>query len=178
MLSQSSPVSYFHIKQKFIGQILIDAGLVAQPQLDLALANQHMPIYNHLRLGEIFTLRGWVSQKTLDFFVYRWPKLIVEVRKNGRKIKLGQCLYEADLISREQALIVLKRRKQTNENLYGLMLSYGYLREKTLYYFIGNLYPQTQAKRKLRTLKKFRKSHIIKDVAIRSDQKETFCLNY
>ena len=137
-----------------------------------------MPIYSHLRLGEIFTLRGWVSQRTLDFFVYRWPKLVLEVRTNGKTVKLGRCLYEADLISKEQISIVLKQKKQTNENAYALMLFHGYLREKTLHYFIANLYPRAKAKRQLHKLDNFRKSHVIKDVKLSFTQKETFCLKY
>ena len=51
---------------KPIGELLTSAGLISEGQLQTALYDQQA--YQDMRLGEILATRGWLHQKTADFF--------------------------------------------------------------------------------------------------------------
>ncbi|MEM9136156.1 MAG: hypothetical protein AAGB01_02225 [Cyanobacteria bacterium P01_F01_bin.42] len=60
-LSKSSRRQY-----KFIGEYLVEAGLLTETQLGIALADQRQ---SSMLLGEIVATRGWVKPKTIEYFV-------------------------------------------------------------------------------------------------------------
>ena len=72
--------------QKPIGEILTMANLLSSSQIELALMDQKA--YHNMRIGEIFVLRGWLKQKTVDFFADELPEII----ENNWHKKLGQYL--------------------------------------------------------------------------------------
>ncbi|MFQ4145273.1 hypothetical protein [Chlorogloeopsis sp. ULAP02] len=53
-------------KQKFLGKCLVKAGLITPDQLKTALSEQ---VSSDRKLQEILTMRGWVEQQTIDFFM-------------------------------------------------------------------------------------------------------------
>ena len=59
---------------KRIGSYLIDAGLLTEAQVDVALNDQKTA---GMKLGEIVVMRGWVSPKTMEFVI----KKVVEIER-------------------------------------------------------------------------------------------------
>jgi hypothetical protein len=53
-------------RKKLLGGYLLDAGLLTQAQIDVALQDQKM---TGLRLGEVLAARGWVKQETIDYLM-------------------------------------------------------------------------------------------------------------
>jgi hypothetical protein len=54
---------------KRLGSYLIDAGLLTEAQVDVALADQQQTV--GMKLGEIVVMRGWVSPKTMEFVIQK-----------------------------------------------------------------------------------------------------------
>ncbi|ANV84385.1 hypothetical protein AWQ21_08315 [Picosynechococcus sp. PCC 7003] len=120
-------------KLQLIGEVLEDAGLISEAQLQTALFDQQ--IYNDLKFGEILTLRGWIHQPTADFFAkYAKQELILIDGK-----RLGDYLLEADLLTTEQLALILEEQK-LNHLLFGsLAVLKGYIPQKTLNFFLRNI---------------------------------------
>ena len=108
--------------KKLIGQLLIEAGLIAEPQLALALSDQKTSHYCNLRLGEILALRGWVSQQTSDFFVYRWHDILRDSKHKSNPAKIDKCLYLAGLITQKQIIEIAKRSDLKQTNIFNFFL--------------------------------------------------------
>lgn len=53
---------------KPIGAYLLEAGLLSQGQVDVALADQK---FTEMSFGEIVVARGWVKQQTVDYFMQK-----------------------------------------------------------------------------------------------------------
>lgn len=51
---------------KRIGSYLIDAGLLTEAQVDVALNDQQS---TGMKLGEVVVTRGWVSEKTMKYVI-------------------------------------------------------------------------------------------------------------
>ncbi|MCM1983334.1 hypothetical protein [Lyngbya confervoides] len=67
MLTSNNPSSFmlrYDPHSKRIGSYLIDAGLLTEAQVDVILSDQ---VSTGMKFGEIAVMRGWLSQKTLDF---------------------------------------------------------------------------------------------------------------
>lgn len=122
-----------------IGQLLQQAGLISENQLDLALQNQMIPGYEELKIGEILALRGWVKQETSDFFASRWQQIISAIKDNTQRAKLGLYLAEANLLTKEQVVEILQQQKQNKIPFSRLVVEKGYLKQQTLDFFLQNL---------------------------------------
>ena len=57
---------HYDPNSKRIGSYLIDAGLVTEAQVDVALNDQKS---TGMKLGEVMVMRGWVKEKTMRFIV-------------------------------------------------------------------------------------------------------------
>jgi hypothetical protein len=79
---RSSP-STFHPQatRKRLGGYLIEAGLLTQAQVDVALNDQKL---TGMRFGEILATRGWVKQQTIEYLM---EKVIVPEREGARQQK-------------------------------------------------------------------------------------------
>jgi hypothetical protein len=121
-----------------LGEILQTADLVTTAQIEVALQNQQ---YYQLRLGEILALHGWLEQETVDFFAEIWPQLLME----GQAHPLGYYLKQAKLLSAEQVQMILKEQKQLGIRFGAVAVLKGWLKEKTLAFFLENLSPQTKS---------------------------------
>jgi len=115
-----------------LGEILKSADLISSAQLEVALQDQQ---YYQIRLGEIIALHGWLSQETADFFAEDWPKLTVSEIDQP----LGYYLHRAALLNQEQIQIVLEEQKQMGVRFGAIAVLKGWLKQKTLDYFLENL---------------------------------------
>jgi hypothetical protein len=56
----------FSQNKPLLGEYLADAGLINEKQIEQILEEQRI---NHLRFGALAVLKGYISQRTLDFFL-------------------------------------------------------------------------------------------------------------
>lgn len=123
-------------KPKPIGLILQEADLVTPAQIEVALQDQQ---YFQLPLGEILALHGWIRQETADFFVEEWPRLTLGPLDSP----LGHYLRRAALLEEHQIQEILREQKRLGVRFGSLAVIKGWLRPKTLDYFLENLIPQS-----------------------------------
>jgi hypothetical protein len=124
-----------HFKVMPLGTILQEAGLVSPAQIQVALLDQVE--YEHLLLGEILALHGWIPQQTADFFALRWHELL----KQKHKQPIGEYLKEAALLSDEQIKTILDEQEKTLIRFGALAVIKGFLKKNTIDFFLRYLYP-------------------------------------
>ena len=129
----------FH-ESKLIGEILQQADLVSKAQVEVALHDQkrhHNLGLGHLKIGDIFALRGWFKQETTDFFVQRWDTLLTQEDKKP----LGYYLRAAALLDEQQINYLLQEQQSSKMRLRLGELAYlqGWVKLKTVDYFVKNL---------------------------------------
>ena len=119
------------------GEILIDAGLVTEAQVQVALKDQTIfgTIY---RIGEILALRGWVQQETIDFLVADLPRIIQQTSKQ----RLGEYLIQACLLTQDQVDELLKEQRQCGVRIGALAVMHGWISKQTLDFLLGMLFPE------------------------------------
>lgn len=61
---QTVPTSM--VGRKRLGSYLVDAGLLTPAQIDVALNDQQA---TGMKFGEVLATRGWVKQKTIEYFM-------------------------------------------------------------------------------------------------------------
>jgi hypothetical protein len=137
--SKSQAQSQFSLNQP-LGQILQRAALISPAQIELALRDQS--IYQDLRIGEILVLRGWLKQKTVDFFAEDLPIL----SKSNQKKPLGFYLKEAELLNDKQIKLLLSMQNQGDTWIrFGkLVVIKGLLKQSTVDFFLENLSTKSQ----------------------------------
>lgn len=127
-----------------LGELLVRAGLLSKAQLEIALDDQqqyaNQCLGEHLLLGQILALRGWIRQETADFFAVRWPQLIRESPKH----KIGDYLQEAGLITAEQKALLICEQNFNKLRLGTLAVLKGWIKQRTLDFFLAYLYPEEQ----------------------------------
>lgn len=123
------------LREKPLGEVLQQAGLVSPGQIQVALQDQ---IYNQdLRIGEIFALRGWIKQETADFFAEK----LASFSKQQGKQPIGYYFKEAALLDdRQISQILAAQKQQTIWTRFGkLAVQQGLLKEETVEFFLENL---------------------------------------
>ena len=128
------------IQTKPLGKILQEADLISSFELESALSNQVR--YPNLKIGEILALDGSIQQKTADFFVRDWSKVVVESEKNA----LGYYLEQAAILDREQIEIILSQQRATGIRFGTVAVFQGFIKSTTLDYFLANLFPEEMDK--------------------------------
>lgn len=78
-MEQTNDLTQEKTEGNVLGSYLIEAGLITSNQLDEALREQKNN--THMRLGEILVKRGWIEQKTINYFI---EKIIAPTRQNLR----------------------------------------------------------------------------------------------
>lgn len=68
---------------KRLGGYLVDAGLLTEAQVDVALCDQAA---TGMRFGDILVERGWVRRQTIEYFAL---KIIDVEREIGEPLNLG-----------------------------------------------------------------------------------------
>ena len=121
--------------RKPLGKILQEADLLSSAQIQVALQDQS--VYQNMRIGEILVSRGWIEQKTVDFFADNWHRLL----KENQKKPIGYYFKEAGLLSEQQVQIILFEQRQKNLKIrFGkLAIEKGWLKKKTVNFFLENL---------------------------------------
>jgi hypothetical protein len=121
---------------KPLGELLNDAGLITTPQIEVALRDQMY--YQDMKIGEILALRGWIEQRTVDFFAEEWLRIIsCKIEK-----PLGFYLQQASLLTEEQVKFILKEQNKTLMRFGSTAVLQGWLKQNTLDFFINNLFPE------------------------------------
>lgn len=120
---------------KPIGQLLCEAGLISAQQIEIALREQAK--YPHLRIGELFALKQWIKQETVEFFVNRWFELLNQEQKQP----LVYYFREAALLTEEEieAILYEKKHRKTKIRFHRLAVQKGFLSQRTVDFFIENL---------------------------------------
>ena len=83
---------------KRIGSYLIDAGLLTEAQVDVALNDQKS---TGMKLGEVVVTRGWVSEKTMQFVI----KKVIDIER-GLGEPLNQRYVESQQVRRRKKPIL------------------------------------------------------------------------
>ncbi|BAU67330.1 hypothetical protein STA3757_47410 [Stanieria sp. NIES-3757] len=125
--------------RKLLGEILQEADLVSDAQLQLALMIQ--ADYPELKIGQILALRGWINLETVDFFAQYWSTL----QQQQQNHPLGFYLQQAAILSEEQINILLDEQKKLNLKLGSIAVLKGWLKKKTLNFFLENFFPEHQS---------------------------------
>jgi hypothetical protein len=122
--------------KKPLGWILEDAGLISESQVQIALLDQnrlHEAQEPHLKIGEILTLRGWIKQKTVDFFVNDFPKLLM----SSNRYKIGFYLVSAGLLQEKERDIILREQKRMPMKFGLIAIQKKWIKQKTIDFFIN-----------------------------------------
>ncbi len=140
------------LDSRLIGEILQQADLVSKAQIEVALLDQkrYQDLeLGHLKIGDIFALRGWIKQETTDFFVQRWKTLLTQEEKQP----LGYYLRQAALLDEQQISYLLAEQQKSKRKLRLGELAYlqGWLKLKTVNYFVENLSPKLSNSKELTT---------------------------
>ena len=122
-----------------VGELLTQAGLVTEAQLQVALQDQQASAGLY-RLGEILAMRGWLEQETIEFFV----KDINEVMQESSRLKIGEYLVLAKLLDRQQVDLLLWEQVQQNKSdRFGTMaVKHGWITQQTLDFLLLKLFPE------------------------------------
>jgi hypothetical protein len=141
-------------KLKPLGVILEQAGLVALPQIEVALRDQ--AYCSNLLIGEILALRGWIKQETADFFAQELPALIQQEKTEP----IGQYFKRAALLDdiQIQDILAAQKQGQTWIRFGALAVFKGYIKQSTLDFFLEYLVRDFRADSTFTTQRKQRRS--------------------
>ena len=128
------------IATKPLGEVLYSAGLISKAQLDVALYDRAN--YQEMKIGEILNSRGWIEVPTADFFAEEWSDLA----EQKEKYPLGFYLQKAALLNKEHVGSILMEQNQTSVRFGSLAVLKGLINQKTLDFFLYNLFPQEMNK--------------------------------
>lgn len=140
------------ILPKRLGEILCEADLISRVQIEQAL--QYQDKYPFIRIGEILVAQGWIEPKTVDFFAEEWQQLVAQAYRKP----IGHYLQEAGLLTAEQIKSILEEQKRTGYKFGSIAVLRGYLKPKTLNFFLKYLYPEEEKQSHLRTRKSLAQS--------------------
>ncbi|NJL82153.1 MAG: hypothetical protein HC890_02770 [Chloroflexaceae bacterium] len=115
---------------KPLDSTLLEAGLLSTAQLEVIRHDQQE--YDDLLLGEILVLHGWVTQKTIDFFMQEWPQLAAE----GLNRPLRHYLQRAGILSEAQISEILNEQARLGLPFGEIAITKSWLKRKTLNFFL------------------------------------------
>jgi len=120
---------------KLIEQLLLEAGLISASQIQLAKQEEKS---HGMELSEIFVVRGWVKQVTVDFFAQRWSAMLAE---RSRK-PLPYYFKESGLLEISQINEILKIQKKSVEKMrfHRIAVDQGYLQQTTVDFFLAHMF--------------------------------------
>jgi uncharacterized protein YjbI with pentapeptide repeats len=118
-----------------LGEILVEAGLVSLAQIEIALQQQ---FETELKIGEILANKNLIKQKTADFFVEKWPKLLQAEEKKP----LVYYFRKAGLLDKNQInqIISKQRASFSAKRFHRLAVEDGYLNQITVDFFLAKLF--------------------------------------
>jgi uncharacterized protein YjbI with pentapeptide repeats len=118
-----------------LGEILVEAGLVSLAQIEIALQQQ---LETDLKIGEILANKNLIKQKTADFFVEKWPKLL----QSEEKKPLVYYFRKAGLLDKNQInrIIAKQQARSSSKRFHRLAVENGYLNQITVDFFLAKLF--------------------------------------
>lgn len=116
-----------------LGEILIEAGLVTLAQIEFALQEQ---LESNLKIGKILAKHNWIKQKTADFFVEKWNKLLEAENKQP----LVYYFKKAGLLDKERIKEIKKQQKIKKQRFHRLAVEAGYIEQATVNFFLTKLF--------------------------------------
>lgn len=118
-----------------LGEILIEAGLISASQIEIALQQQ---AEKKMRIGEILASHNWIEQKTADFFVEHWPKIL----KAKQKRPLVYYFLQAGLLNKKQIDNLIYEQQQLGSKIrfHRLVVEQGYIKQITVDFFLANVF--------------------------------------
>ncbi|MFM2311857.1 MAG: hypothetical protein RLZZ04_1133 [Cyanobacteriota bacterium] len=122
-------------QNKLLGEVLEQAGLVSDEQIQIALAERRES--HNLRVGEILALRGWIDQRTADFFADEWGNLVNQTEKQ----LLGYYLEKSGLLTKQQTNSILEEQKRIWVKFGVIAVLQGRLSQETVDFFLEHLFP-------------------------------------
>ncbi len=118
---------------KLLGTKLIEAGIISEQQLKVALEDQRR--YN-LRIGEILAKHDWLKQRTADFFAQEW-----EIAKTVYpRQPIGYYLKRAALLNETQISYILDEQEKKVRRRFGeIAVEQKWLNSQTISFFLKSL---------------------------------------
>jgi hypothetical protein len=104
MLLSTHPNQHFASEYKPLGAYLVEAGLLSDAQVTVALTDQDL---TSMSFGEIVVTRGWVKEQTIEYLM---QKVIIPERKSVNKPSME---LESGLVRQG---LPLKNRKPVESN--------------------------------------------------------------
>ncbi|MEL6440654.1 MAG: pentapeptide repeat-containing protein [Cyanobacteria bacterium J06621_8] len=126
-----------------LGQLLNEAGLITARQIEIALQEQvETP---KLKIGELFSLRGWIKQETADFFAEQWHSLLQEQEKRP----LVYYLRQAALLDENQISFLMAQRNQSQQKVrfHQIAVQRGFIKQQTIDFLLRNLLIPNQSQK-------------------------------
>jgi hypothetical protein len=120
--------------KKPLEEILKEAALISEPQLELARMDQSL--YINQPIGDIFILRGWVKKETVNFFA----EDLHNIYKHGITQKFDYYLHKAGLLTREQVNSILCEQKRLGVKFGSVAVLKGWLKQPTVDFFSTHFY--------------------------------------
>lgn len=120
---------------QLLGETLQNAGLISNSQIQVVLADQEYAY--DLRVGEIMALRGWIEQRTADFFADDWQHLI----KRTEKYRLGYYFEKSGLLTEQQIYSILAEQEKIWVKFGSVAILQGLVKQKTVDFFLTSLFP-------------------------------------
>ena len=123
-------------RKSFLGEILVEAGLITTSQLELALQLQEAD--SNLKIGQILASHNWIEQKTADFFTEKWTKIL----EQDQKKPLVYYFKSAGLLNDQQIATIIREQKRSPKpkRFHKLAVEKGYLKQITVDFFLANIY--------------------------------------
>lgn len=120
-------------KRKPLGQILNEAGLISARQIESALQEQ---LHSQTKIGEILANKGWIKQRTADFFAEKWYKLLEQPKQ-----PLVYYLRQAGLLDESQINFILEQRNNSSEKVrfHHLAVQHDFIGQQTVDFLLVNL---------------------------------------
>ena len=117
---------------KKIGELLKEAHIIDENQLNLALIQQQ--IYSQVKIGNILAFQGWLKQKTADFFASE-----IKTINKEKGLLIGTIFLKAGLLSEDEIKNILKKQKQIDLRFGEIAIQEGLLKKETVDFFIKHL---------------------------------------
>jgi hypothetical protein len=115
MLVSTSPKQKFPSGYKPLGAYLVEAGLLSDAQVTVALTDQDL---TSMSFGEIVVTRGWVKEQTIEYLM---QKVILPERKSVRQpsVELESGLVRQGLQLKDRRHVGLERSPHSTDRSSG-----------------------------------------------------------
>lgn len=122
-------------KSPLLGEILQNAGLISSSQTKMVLLERQ---YNfEPRFGEALAAKGWIEQRTANFFAEEWDTILQQPERQP----LGFYLEKSGLLTKQQIASILQEQKQIWVKFGSVAILQGLLKQQTVNFFLNHLSP-------------------------------------